>query len=75
MRKTHSEENAKYKGGVNMDCPVCRNEMGYEEPVYSNYNSTRATKGEQTGEVYRCANCQETYLDDWLSGKLYIWHY
>lgn len=53
------------------DCPECGNNMG--EPVdktYSNYNSGRARKGEHTGDVYTCKNCEIRWLDDFLNNKL-----
>jgi hypothetical protein len=58
-----------------MDCPICDNEMEFKESTYSNYNSNRAIKSQHTGDVYRCEICEETYLDDFLSGKLRVFNY
>lgn len=58
-----------------MDCPVCNNEMEFIEPVHSNYNSSRATKGQHTGDVYKCENCDEIYLDDFLCNELRVFNY
>lgn len=58
-----------------MNCPICNNEMEFIEPVHSNYNSGRVTKDQHTGDVYKCENCEETYLDDFLCGELRVFSY
>ena len=49
--------------------------MEFIEPVHSNYNSSRATKGQHTGDVYKCENCDEIYLDDFLCNELRVFNY
>jgi len=56
-------------------CPECNNEMEIIDETYCNYNSPKANKGEHTGNIYRCDNCEQDYLDDFLSSKLIIWNW
>lgn len=39
------------------------------DSLYSNINTERALAGQLTGEVYRCENCEELQLDNFLTGK------
>ena len=57
-----------------MNCPECDSEMG--EPVdttYSNINTERASKGQHTGNIYWCEQCECHYLDNFLTHQTYPW--
>jgi hypothetical protein len=56
-----------------MDCPECKNEMELIDETYCNYNSSRASKGQHTGDIYRCDHCEEDYIDSFLDGGLRKW--
>lgn len=53
--------------------PNCIN-CGYSDlelvdTLHSNVNTDRAKVGQLTGEVYRCENCEELQVDNFLTGK------
>lgn len=57
-----------------MTCPECGNDM--EHPIdttYSNIKTERAEIGQHTGDIYFCEVCEERWIDDFLSGEVYIW--
>lgn len=58
-----------------MDCPECGKEMILHDTTYSNVTTGRATVGQHTGDIYRCEDCEQDYIDDFLTDKLYPWCY
>lgn len=58
-----------------MNCPECNTEMELIDTTYSNYDSPRAKKGEHTGDIYECKQCNGLFIDSFLSGKLENWSY
>lgn len=58
-----------------MNCPDCGSDMG--DPVdttYSNTNTTRASVGQHTGDIYYCEKCEVHWLDNFLDQKVVAWH-
>ena len=58
-----------------MECPDCDFEMG--DPVdttYSNHKTSRAEKGQHTGDIYSCEKCDIKWLDDFLTRRMHIWY-
>ncbi len=49
--------------------------MILEDTTYCNYNSRYAKKGEHTGDIYYCEECNQHYLDNYLNNKLETWNY
>lgn len=58
-----------------MNCPECDFEMEQTDTTYSNINTSRAYKGQHTGDIYWCQNCEKHYIDDFLTGNLEDWSY
>lgn len=56
-----------------MNCPECGMEMELIDSTYCNYDSPRASKGQHTGDIYRCNNCEEDYINSFLDNELRIW--
>jgi uncharacterized protein with PIN domain len=56
-----------------MNCPECNTEMG--DPVDTTYSNTGSTKGQHTGDIYYCDNCEEYWLDSHLRNKIIHWSY
>jgi len=59
-----------------MECPECNIEMG--DPIdttYSNITTKRASKGQHTGNIYKCESCQIFWLDDFLTKTVHTYHY
>lgn len=57
-----------------MTCPECGNEMVQIDTTYSNINTSRTTVGQHTCDIYHCDYCEESYLDNFLSGQIEAWH-
>jgi len=58
-----------------MMCPDCDNEMEVVDTTFSTYNSGRAYKGQQTGIIYKCENCERPWLENFLNNnRLEPWH-
>jgi predicted RNA-binding Zn-ribbon protein involved in translation (DUF1610 family) len=58
-----------------MQCLTCGKEIEIDDTTYSNYNSLRANKGEHTGNIYWCENCEVFWIDNFLTGKVEHWNY
>lgn len=58
-----------------MECPECKREMELIDATYSNYDSPNAYKGQHTGDIYECKDCERLYLDSFIRGKLEDWSY
>lgn len=58
-----------------MKCFNCSNKIILEDTTYCNYNSRYAKKGEHTGDIYYCEECNQHYLDNYLNNKLETWNY
>lgn len=58
-----------------MECPECGKEMILHDSTYSNINTGRSKIGQHTGDIYRCEDCEQDYIDDFLTDKLYRWCY
>lgn len=58
-----------------MECPECGKEMILHDSTYSNINTDRAKVGQHTGYIYRCEDCEQDYIDDFLINRLYCWCY
>jgi len=58
-----------------MECPECGADMG--EPVgktFCNHPEYKFVKmGEHTGNIYKCENCKEYWLDNFINGFLERW--
>ena len=58
-----------------MECPECGLELEVHDTLYSNINTHRAKVGQHTGNVYKCADCEQCFVDDFLSGTVHEWSY
>jgi hypothetical protein len=58
-----------------MNCPDCGEEMDIKDTTYSNINTDRCCKGEKTGDIYYCYDCDTWWLDNYLTGGLEAWSY
>jgi hypothetical protein len=58
-----------------MECPDCHREMELTDTTYSNYDSGRCYKGKHTGDIYRCEDCEQTYLYSYIRERLEDWSY
>jgi hypothetical protein len=58
-----------------LNCPECDKEMELRDTTYSNINTDRCSKGEHTGDIYYCKDCDLWFLDNYLNGKLEYWSY
>jgi len=56
-----------------MTCPECQKEMELVDSTYCNYNSTRADKGQHTGDIYYCVACDIKWLDDFINRCIKVW--
>ena len=56
-------------------CPDCDIVLG--DPVdttHSNINTSRASIGQHTGDIYYCEKCDIHWLDDFLSQQVVAWN-
>ena len=61
-----------------MNCYHCDKELNNEDihdTTYSNVNTGRASVGQHTGDIYKCPECEQYTLDNFLSCKLEPWSY
>ena len=58
-----------------MKCPECGIKLEICDTLYSNINTSRAKDGQHTGDVYRCKDCDQYFVDDFLSGTVHEWNY
>jgi hypothetical protein len=58
-----------------MECLECGKEMYHHDTTYSNVTTSRCRNGEKTGDIYKCDECEQCYIDDYLSGTVHEWHY
>jgi len=58
-----------------MNCLECDSEMEIVDRTYSNINTKRALKGEITGDIYYCKECEIYWLDNYLTGEFERWAY
>ena len=58
-----------------MDCLNCSKNMEIEDTTYSNINNSRVSKGDRTGDIYWCEQCQIYWIDNFISGKVEVWNY
>jgi len=57
-------------------CPECNSCMEQTDTVYSNINTSRATVGQHTGNIYTCSVCEIHWLENFLNkSKLEVWSY
>jgi hypothetical protein len=57
-------------------CPKCNSCMEQTDTVYSNINTSRATVGQHTGNIYTCTVCEIHWLENFLNkSKLEGWSY
>ena len=49
-----------------MICTGCGAELELRATTYSNCD---------TEDIYYCPECEQYYLEDFLTGEIYIWHY
>lgn len=61
-----------------MECVNCGEQLPDEphDTTFCNYNSSRYSKGDHTGNIYHCENCEEYTIElVQESGKLETWNY
>ena len=58
-----------------MECPDCNKVMPLIDTTYCNYESPRAYKGQHTGDIYECEECEALYIYSYLRGCLEPWAY
>jgi DNA-directed RNA polymerase subunit RPC12/RpoP len=59
-----------------IECAHCDAEIeDVHDTTYANYNSGRAVNGQHTGNIYKCLECDELSIDDFLSGSVEAWGY
>ena len=57
-----------------MKCPDCNIEIEKVNTTYSNMNTERAKIGQHTGNIYKCEQCENHYLENFLNNhKLERW--
>lgn len=58
-----------------LNCLTCDEELGIHDILYSNIDIHRAKRGQDTGYVYKCENCECYWLDNFMTGDIEEWHY
>lgn len=58
-----------------MNCPGCNEELEVHDTTYSNITTSRCNAGDHTGNIYRCEECDEDWLDNFLTGEIEPWTY
>lgn len=58
-----------------MTCPECKREMELIDTTYSNYDSGRCQKGQHTGDIYECKDCEQLYIDSFIRVCSQTWSY
>lgn len=62
--------------GDDMICPDCETEFeGVHDTLYSNITTNRCNEGDHTGDVYWCGECEQLWVDDFLTGEFYEFAY
>lgn len=60
----------------NVKCPECKNLMRLNDTTHSNIKTERANIGDHTGNIYKCDNCKNYWLENFLNNNhLEIWIY
>lgn len=61
---------------MSIECPECARPLDdIEDTTKSNTNTERACVGQHTGDIYYCPDCEEYWLDNFLSGSIEHWSY
>ena len=61
---------------MSVDCIHCGKELEeVHDTTYSNINTERAYKGQHTGNIYFCEDCELMTIDNFLSGRTEPWSY
>lgn len=58
-----------------MECPECQKELEIHDTTYSNINTHRAKIGQHTGDIYKCEDCEQCWIDNKLTGNIESWSY
>lgn len=58
-----------------MNCLSCGKEMEITDTTYSNINTDRACVGQHTGDIYTCEDCEQHFIDNFLTGNFEGWSY
>ena len=57
-----------------LECPDCGGCMEQNDTTYSNINTSRARRGQHTGNIYFCETCKNHWLENFLNNsKLERW--
>ena len=58
-----------------MNCLICGKEIELVDTTFSNITTNRCVKGEHTGDIYYCDDCQTHFLDNFLTGEIEYYNY
>lgn len=59
---------------MSIQCPTCENELvDIHDTTYSNISTSRCNAGDHTGDIYVCEECDERWLDNFLTGGIEEW--
>lgn len=49
--------------------------MKITDTTYSNINTERASEGQHTGDIYTCEDCEQHFVENFLTGNFEGWSY
>lgn len=58
-----------------MECPICEKEIPLVDTTYSNIDTKRASVGQHTGDIYVCEDCEQHFIDNFLTGNFEVFGY
>ena len=62
---------------MSIECANCGHEINSEphDTTYANYTNDRVENGQHTGDIYKCEECEELTIDDFLNNIIRSWSY
>ena len=62
---------------MSIECAHCGHEITSEphDTTYANYTNYRVEKGQHTGDIYKCDECEGLTIDDFLDNVVRGWSY